>query len=257
MATTIPIRYFAWSPLVVLGLVFVVGIGQALVYEPHLDETAWLAKIALLAVFALYLFTGYGLLVARRYLGMSILTLWVSQLLVISPLLAPSCSDATRLDKLGERLGISFWESLAGIAVITSVTSLALVLRYRTASILSMPEQRRYLRWLVLCATVVATSLAAAAHWVAPRLHETLGSFGADLPGPTLALLEYSQSWWGLPVISAAILAYVSTKSDYTDSQLCRTLNGAVVLVTALNVFALILLFSVFGSVLTMCGGSV
>ena len=247
-AMRIAIRYFAWSPLLVLGSVFVIGIGQSLTPELHLAETAWLATIAL------YLFTAYGLLVARKYLGTSILTLWAFLLAVISPLLAPSCSDARRLDKLGERLGVGFWEFLAGIAVITLVTSLVLVVRYRTAPILLMPGQRRYLRWFVLCSTGVAMSLAAAAHWVTPRLHEALLIFGADFPGPTLALLEYSQSWWVLPVISAALLAYVSTKSDYTDSQLRRALNGAVVLVVALNVLAVILLYSVFGSILTMCG---
>jgi len=240
--------------MLVLGLIFLVGIGQALIYEPHLDTNTWLIKIALLAVITLYLLTGYGLLVARKYLAVSISTLWVFQLLVILPLLTPSCSDARRLDTLSERLGVSFGESLAGIVVITLAASLALVLRYPTVPVLSMPEQRRYIRWFVSCATIIATSLAAAAHWVSPRLHEALVSFGADLPGPTLALLEYPQAWWALPVISVATLAYVSIKSDYTDSQLRRALNGTVILVVALNVLAVILQFSVFGSVLTMCG---
>jgi hypothetical protein len=249
------IRYFAWAPLLIVALVISYGLVESLQSEPCPEGyKAWIAIRLIAAAFALYFFAGYWLVVTRKYVTMTILTLWAWHLLILSPFLATECSEQRSLDQLRQAAGFGFWEFAIAMGLVATASSFALVLRYRTVNGLPAPDRRTFLRLSFAGATVVSIALAAGAYWIVPFLHETFARFGADLPAPTLLLLDTYQYWVILPLACAIGFLYIRKPDHPSEDKLQIALNGAVGLIILLNVASSAFVFSALAPIKTSCG---
>ncbi len=250
----ISIRHVVWAPLLIVALALSYTVTESLQGEPCPEErTGWMVGNFIVATFALYFFVGYWIVVTRKYMVMAILTVWAWHLLVLSPFLATTCSEHKSLDKLREVVGFGLREFVIAIALVVIASSFALFFRYRKLNGLPAQSQRTFLRLFVASATAVSIALGAGAYWMVPRLRDAFVSFGADLPVPTLVLLDTYQYWMVFPIACVVGLIWVTAKRQYTDSELRIALNGALGLIILLNVLLSSLLFSAFAPVKTMC----
>ena len=249
------IRHFAWAPMLLVAAAISYGLVESIHSEPCGEERhAWMAGRLIAATFVLYLFVGYWLAVTRKYLVMAIVTLWAWHLLTISPFLATKCSEQRSLDHLLQVVGFGLWEFVIAIALVATASSIALFMRYRTVNSLPAADRTIFLRLSVAGATVVFVALAAGVYWIGPRLREAYVQFGADLPAPSLVLLDTHQYWMVFPIACAIGFLYVQRKNQFSESQLQFALNAAIGLIILLNVASSIFLFSALAPVKTMCG---
>lgn len=248
-------RHFAWAPLLIVALGVSYGLVESLQGTPCPQEhKAWVAFNAIAAAFALYFFVSYWLIVTRKYLEMTIVTLWAWHLLILSPFLTIKCSEQRSLDYLRQAVGFGFWEFVIAIALVATASSFALVLRYRAMNGSLAPARHTLLRLSFAGATVVSIALAAGAYWAGPRLREAYGRFGADLPAPSLVLLDTYQYLMVFPLVCVIGFFYVNTRVQYSERQLQIALNTAIGLVVLLNFASSIFVFSALAPVKTMCG---
>jgi len=249
------IRHFAWAPLLIAAVAISYGLVESFQGEPCPEErSGWMAGRLIAVAFALYFFAGYWFVVARRYVAMTILTLWAWHLLILSPFLATKCSEQRSLDQLRQVAGFGFWDFVIATALVAIASSFALFLRYRMVNGSPLPDRRTFLRISVAGATVVSVVLAAGVYWIVPLLREAYSTFGAALPAPTLVLLDTYQYWTVLPLACVVGFLYVRMRDQYSEGQLQIALNGAVGLIILLNVASSTFLFSALAPVKTMCG---
>jgi hypothetical protein len=244
------IRHCAAVLLVAGGLAVSYGLAESLQGEPCGERAGWMAGNLIAAAFALYLFAGAWMVVARRYVAMAIATLPAWHLLVLSPFLATRCAERARLEQLGEAVGFGFRGFVVATALIALASALALVARDRVPA----PDRRAFLRLAIAGATAVSVALVAAAHWIVPRLREAYAAFGADLPAPTLVLVNGYQYWTALPIACLAGLVYVAIGERHSERQLQMALAGTAGLIVLLNLASGALVFSALAPVKTMCG---
>ncbi len=245
------IRHFAWAPLLMVAVAISYGLVESLQSEPCPEEhQAWIAIRLIAAAFSLYFFAGYWLAVARNYVTLTILTLWAWHLLILSPFMATECSEQRSLDQLRQAAGFGFWEFAIAIGLVATASSFALFLRYRTVNGSPAPNQRAFLRLSFVGATVVCVALAAGAYWMVPFL----ARLGADLPAPTLLLLDTYQYWVILPLVCVIGLLYFRNPDYPSDGNLHIALNVAVGLIILLNIASSAFVFSALAPVKTSCG---
>lgn len=249
------IRHLACAPLLILAVAISCGLAESLQSEPCPEKhEAWIAGRLIAVAFALYFFAGYWLAFARKYVPLAILTLWAWHLLILSPFFATECSEQRGLDQLREAAGFGFWEFAIVIGLVATASSFALFLRYRTVNGSSAPDQRTLLRLSFAGVTVIFVVLARGAYWIVPFLHETFARFGADLPAPTLLLLDTYQYWVILPIACVIGFLHVRRPDHPSEGNLQIALNVVVGLIILLNVASSAFVFSVLAPVKTSCG---
>ena len=234
-------RHLEWAPLLLIGLAISYAVIDNLTTEPCPQERAGRPLRNLLtAVFALYFLAGYWLMVTRRNQAMAIATLWAWQLLVLSPVIAPAgCAEATSRDRLGEMTGLGIGLVLPVVVVFAALTSLV------------MP--RRPLVPMAALATLCFALIAIGAWTFVPRLQDVLRNFGADLPTPTLALLEYHGYVW-LAVVACALLlirAVIEPRRTDREPRIESTLSFAALI--GANMVLSAALLGAYLPVISMC----
>ena len=248
-------RYFAWAPLLIAGLATSYAIVERLLGEPCPGEQfERVVGHVVMAVFALYFLLGYWLAVTRGYLALAIATLWAWQLLVIAPVLAPACGGLSQQNLWLEPAGLGFLVFIALIVILAIGTSVAMYRCYRVGADLDRATRRARILWLLGGTALLVVFMSAGTHIAAPKYQAMYASFGADLPGPTLALFA-SYPYAGLvslPFVAAFLYAAARTRSS--DGQLRTGLNIAIGLLAGVNVLASALMFSAYAPMLKLCG---
>ena len=250
------IRYFAWAPLLIAGLALLYALAERLLGEPCPGEhVKYVIGHLVTAGFALYCLAGYWLAVTRAYLALSIATLWAFQLLVMSPALAPACGGISRLKLWTEPFGLTFLGFTAGIILFAVVTSVALHRRYRAAPAATPEARRTLLLYLLSLASVLSVLLVAAIHVTVPMflILKIYGSFGADLPTPTMVLIAVHDYFGLLAVPGVAALLYAARAQHLEPRRLDAFLTAAVGLLLALNVCASWSLFALYAPTVKLC----
>lgn len=248
-------RYLDWSPLLLIGLAISYSVIETLWTEPCLQEREGRTAGNLIATaFALYFFAGYGLGITRKYLLMSILTLWAWHLLALSQVLAPgSCAQTANRDRLGELTGFGLGPAMTAVLLLGGATTIAMLLRYRRMDGWPVGLRRTGLAILVALAVLFLGLFTIAAFSLVPQFREVFRAFGADLPSPTLFVLEqyrYVAFAW---ILSLAALLYVTTRRTYSDRRLGILLNGAIAMLVLVNMVLSGSVFALYAPVLTMC----
>lgn len=247
-------RLVAWSPFLLVALALIYGLGESVRGQPCARDYAdWLARNAILAVFAFYFFFGYFLLVTRRYLGMGLISLWVGHLFAISPFLASVCSQSIARDRIGNALGFGFWAFASANAAIAAMTSVAWFLRSPASAPAPFKHRRAIFLGLVAAVTTISCCLGAAIYLATPGLEDALTRFGAELPPPTLVLFSVRPYWPIALTIWVAVLWLAALTSGHTGRAIRHTFDPSIILLLILNVLSGSLLFSIFAPALTTC----
>lgn len=248
-------RHVIWAPLFVIGLALSYALFEDLRTEPCPQERAGRPAANLLTgAFALYFFAGYGLMVTRRHLVMAIVTLWAWQILVLSPVLAPSgCAEAASRDRLGQLTGFAFGSAVLAVVLLGAVTSVATHLRFRRIVRWSESQQRTALVSLAALAALCFGILATGAGVLVPRFRESFKDFGADLPLPTLLLLEYGWLLWLAFAACVGLVAYAIARRERTGRQLEIELNLGLTMLGGANVALSASLLAAYLPVISMC----
>jgi hypothetical protein len=248
-----PIRYLAWAPMLLPGLALLYSMVDRLLGAPCPDERIERVVGHLVTgAFALYFLAGYGLGIARAYLALGIATLWAWQLFVIAPVLAPACGGIFREELWMESIGL-FLGFIAGIVALGIATSIVLHRRYRVVPAATSEARRIFLVRTLSGASLLAVLLSAAVYVIAPMLLKTYAALGADLPGPTLALLAGYEHAALLAVPFVAALLYAAVRRRWDERQLDAALTSAIGLLIALNVCASGLMFAAYAPMLKLC----
>ena len=248
-------RHLAWSPLLLIGLAISYYLIEELRTEPCPQEREGRTAASVITVtFALYFLAGYWIVVTRKYLLMAVLALWAWHLLALSPVLAPnSCAQASARDRLGEISGFGFGAAMATVFVFGAVASAAMVLRYRKVDAWPLPRKRAALAVLLALASLSFGFLVIGAFALAPQFREVFAAFGADLPLPTLLLLEHDGFSPLAPLLCLVALAFFAAMREPSDRTLAIGLTGAIGLLVLANVTLSASVFALYAPVLKMC----
>ncbi len=249
-----PARLAAWSPLLLLACALAYGVFLSLQDEPCPEERAGRAAGTFIAAaFALYFFAAYWLGVTRRYLVLTVASLFAWHLLVLTPFLTNTCSEGKRLAALRQVTGFGLPECAIALVIIAIASSIALFIRYRRVEENSSLAVRRFLMMLAAGATALSTALWLGALAVVPRLGPAYGSLAADLPMQTMLLLDYYHFLAAIPLVCLAGLLRIAMRQDSGGGRGGRSLKVAMVLLVFVNVYAAVLVLAVLSPVKTMC----
>ena len=251
----LPARLAAWSPLLLLACALAYGAVLSLQDEPCPEERAGRAAGTFIAAaFALYFFAGYWLGVTRRYLALAVASLFAWHLLVLTPFLTNTCSEGKRLAALRQVTGFGLHECAIALVIIATASAIALVIRYRKLGSSSPLAVRRFLLLLAAGATAVTTVLWLGALVLVPSLRVAYqGLLAADLPMPTMLLLDYYGFLAAVPLVCLAGLIHVAMRRDSGGGHAGLSLKPAMALLVFINFYAVVLVFAALAPVKTMC----
>ena len=178
---------------------------------------------------------------ATRGSIIAIVALCAWQLLVLWPLVVPfSCADASARDRVGQMIGFNFGLAMMTVIILGVLTAIAIGRRHRLAVLASF-------------AALSFGILAAGALTFVPRLRDLFKAFGADLPMPTIVLLDYHGYLLAVFVACVGLLVHAIARRQRSERQMKIELYANLAMLILANLALSAMLTSAYLPALTMC----